>query len=78
MEVCPTGWSLVQRFQSTIDKYFKIEPLAPEQDDEPPKVPPIFTVVSPTFSEDEYRSIESLLEQTGHKLKKVTLIFRAS
>ena len=28
LQVCPTGWSLIHRFQPTIDKYFKIEPLA--------------------------------------------------
>jgi len=77
LQICPTGWSLLQRFQPTIDNYFPVEPLL-DLEQGPPKAPPIFSIVSTNFSEEEYHNIESFLEETGHKLKKATMIFRAS
>jgi hypothetical protein len=77
--VCPTGRTLINRFEQTIDRYFTIEPSTNKKDEKSVVItPPVFQIASTNFREEEYRNIESLLEQTGHKLKHVSLIFRAS
>jgi hypothetical protein len=66
--VCPTGRTLINRFEQTIDRYFTIEPSTNKKDEKSVVItPPVFQIASTNFREEEYRNIESLLEQTGHE-----------